>query len=35
MARLKQLIALHNRAEQAPTTAAVTVVGTGGTVQAG
>jgi hypothetical protein len=35
MARLKQLIALHNRAEEAPTTAAVTVVGTGGTVQAG
>ena len=29
MAQLKQLIALHNRAEEAPATAAVTVVGTG------
>jgi hypothetical protein len=34
MAQLKQLIALHNRAEQAPATAAVTVVGTGSSVQA-
>ena len=33
LAQLKQLIALHNRAEQAPATSAVTVVGTGSMVQ--
>jgi hypothetical protein len=34
MAQLKQLIALHTRSEEAPATAAVTVVGAGSTSQA-